>query len=228
VNRTARDFDLISDNLYTRVLGGRKAYEAPFGGLNSTHVVRSLELLRGQEWLLLLGRATTDAILQTGLGWVGSLPHLRKAASETEQERCGSSSFAPFSTFELAYLEDLNRHDRALLDEAEHLHRLDVISLKRLGQLEKKGRLQSISQSINQQQLGREGRLEAASTVADHSIHQSTHQSIRPSTDRSIVADGDDPSTRASDCCGFACQPGAAAVRTAKNITLDRDDGWWN
>ena len=124
VPAVARLLPTVSDNYYTRALGGGCVWRMPFGKLNQTHFQRALRVLNAIDWVVPLGGANNTALVNThGLGFAqGTLP----------RERSSVPMVAPFSPADLEYLSALNRFDLALAAEATRLHNLDVASLEAL------------------------------------------------------------------------------------------------
>lgn len=121
VPAVARLLPKVSDNYYTRTLGGGSAWRTPFGELNQSHFETAVRVLNAIEWVTMLGGAKAALVNTYGLGFAqGALPH----------ERSSEPTVAPFSPADVEFLSALNRFDLALAAEAARLHTLDVASLE--------------------------------------------------------------------------------------------------
>jgi len=118
---------IVSDNYYTRMLGGQEAFEAPFGMLNETHAARAMRTLRLFDWILDLDAPTneTNFTLHRGMGLSHDLEHSKLHATP-------SSVNATLSDMDRRWLDALNVYDKRLYGEGQALQQLDVRSLQLL------------------------------------------------------------------------------------------------
>jgi hypothetical protein len=119
-------FDIITDNYYTRSLNGQSVYSSP-SSLPEYHLDSARENLRDFDWILLLGSEfenSTQEILQEGVGLSRPLPISRQADRAKKTIR--------FRPQDLQRLEKMNELDFELWKEAKRLHRLDLISIRKM------------------------------------------------------------------------------------------------
>ena len=132
----AQAFDVITDNYYTRSLNNKEVYISPFGltlpGQNQTLQAgkdvldQALQNLHKFDWVLLLGyHKGNEAILTDGLGFPRGMgfSNVRGSKNNTFLTNAGNQ-----------YLESINTLDQRIWREAQMLHALDVISIKKMQQ----------------------------------------------------------------------------------------------
>ena len=128
VSRLLRSpFALLADNFLTRYLSGAPASKLPFGTINASHAAAAMRTLRAVDWVLPLASSHVGRVLVAALGW----PRAAAWGAEPERARVGRLNFTIDDASE-RWLRHVNRHDAALLAEAEHLHRLDLMGLEQL------------------------------------------------------------------------------------------------
>ena len=163
VSLMAANFDIVTDNFYTRILNGKDAYTLPFGKINTSRTLlqdRAVQVLREIDWILVMGSSRKskksplvlnnssygDAagrnlmVLSQGMGFKNSI---------LETVRRANQKFTGiFTDDDWDWLHKLNQLDYALWVEAQKLHDLDIVSLQKLEQFAS-GIMHPINQSSN-------------------------------------------------------------------------------
>jgi len=120
-------FDIVTDNYYVRSLNDQHVYSSSIGSLRQSQLNSARENLRNFDWILLLGPEydnSTKEILQEGIGLSDGLPKSRQVGKEEK--------IFDFRPTDWKGLEKMNELDLELWNEAKRLHRLDLLSIRKM------------------------------------------------------------------------------------------------
>ena len=127
-----KTFDIVTDNYNVRSLNEQYVYKEPtgFNGKGDDYLAAAMANLNKFDWVLLLtpGEETTlnqtNMLMREGIGLSHSLPVSRKRSGRAKKLR--------WSREDEERLMQMNSLDLKVWEEAKRLHKLDVVSVKRM------------------------------------------------------------------------------------------------